>query len=214
MGLTALNRYVRICRPGREYQRFFSPKKSLALLVSVWVIVACYSGLPNIVGLRKNTFFPNIASCAVDHLSENGRLIHYCILVSLFFLTPLTITVFSYVKVAKKMQHHIIETSFLRQNSPIISAREIRISKSLFVVVFAFMICWIPFWIIVLLMRFYLVQKLPRNVKLVCFFFLYLSNTINPLIYAGMNRCFRTEFRKIVCECKRKVRTRITYETP
>ena len=63
-------------------------------------------------------------------------------------------------------------------------------------------------------MRFYLVQKLPRNVKLLCFFFLYLSNTINPLIYAGMNRCFRREFRKIVCECKRKVRNHITYETP
>ncbi|XP_068690910.1 melatonin receptor type 1B-A-like [Montipora foliosa] len=214
MGLTALNRYVRMCRPDREYQRFFSPKKSLALLVSVWVIVACYSVLPNIVGLRKNTFFPSIASCAIDHLSENGRLIHYCIVVSLFLLTPLTITVFSYVKVAKKMQHHKIETSFLRQNSPIISAREIRISKSLFIVVFAFMICWIPFWIIVLLMRFDFVQKLPRNVKLLCFFFLYLSNAINPLIYAGMNRCFRREFRKIVCGCKRKIRNRITYETP
>ena len=63
-------------------------------------------------------------------------------------------------------------------------------------------------------MRFDLVEELPRNVKLLCFFFLYLSNTINPLIYAGMNRCFRREFRKIVCECKRKVRNRITYETP
>ncbi|XP_068713726.1 melatonin receptor type 1A-like [Montipora foliosa] len=214
MGLTALNRYVRMCRPDQEYQRYFSPKKSLALLVSVWVIVASYSGLPNIVGLRKNTFFPNIASCAIDHLSESGRLIHYCIVISLFFLTPLIITIFSYVKVAKKMQHHKMETSSLRQNSLIISAREIRISKSLFVVVFAFMICWIPFWIIVLLMRFHLVQKLPRNVKLLCFFFLYLSNTINPFIYAGMNRRFRKEFLEIVCECKKKVRNRITYETP
>ncbi|XP_068725014.1 melatonin receptor type 1B-A-like [Montipora capricornis] len=214
MGLTALNRYVRMCRPDREYQRFFSTKKSLTLLVSVWVIVACYSGLPNIVGLRKNTFFPNIASCAIDHLSESGRLIHYCIVVSLFLLTPLTITIFSYVKVAKKIQHHKTEISFLRQNSPIISAREIRISKSLFVVVFAFMICWIPLWIIVLLMRFHLVEKLPRNVKLLSFFFLYLSNTINPLIYAGMNRCFRREFRKIICERKKKVPDRITNETP
>ncbi|XP_068725144.1 melatonin receptor type 1B-A-like [Montipora capricornis] len=214
MGLTALNRYVRMCRPDREYQRLFSTKKSLTLLVTVWVIVACYSGLPNIVGLRKNTFFPNIASCAIDHLSESGRLIHYCIVVSLFLLTPLTITIFSYVKVAKKIQHHKTEISFLRQNSPIISAREIRISKSLFVVVFAFMICWIPLWIIVLLMRFHLVEKLPRNVKLLSFFFLYLSNTINPLIYAGMNRCFRREFRKIICERKKKVPDRITNETP
>ena len=205
MGLTALNRYVRMCRPEHVYQKLFSAKKSLALLVSVWLFVACYSSLPILFGLQKSTFIPGYAICSVGHLSETGKLVHYGIVIPLFLLTPLTITVFSYLKVAKKMQQHKIETSLSRQNSPIISAREIRISKSLFMVVFAFMICWIPFWIIALLMRFHLVPRMPRNVKLLCMFFHYLSNTINPLIYAGMNPCFRREFRMTVCKEKRKV---------
>ncbi|XP_068757657.1 beta-1 adrenergic receptor-like [Montipora capricornis] len=204
MGLTALNRYVRMCRPEHEYQKFFSRKKSLALLASVWVFVACYNGLPVIAGVQKSTFVPGY-----HHLSESGTLIHYGIVIPLFLLTPLTITVFSYVKVAKKMQQHKIETSSLRQTSPIISAREIRISKSLFVVVFAFMICWIPFWIIVLVMRLHLVPKIPRNVLLLSSFLLYISNTINPFIYAGMSPCFRREFRKIVCTERRNVGDRI-----
>ena len=75
MGLTALNRYVRMCRPDHEYQKLFSTKKSLALLVSVWVFVACYSGVPILVGLQKSTFIPGYATCSVGHLSETGKLI-------------------------------------------------------------------------------------------------------------------------------------------
>ena len=64
-----------------------------------------------------------------------------------------------------------------------ISDHEIKLSKSLFAVVFAFMICWV-----------------------VCMFLLYFSNTINPFIYAGMNPPFRREFRKIlVCKRLRKL---------
>ncbi|XP_068759578.1 beta-1 adrenergic receptor-like [Montipora capricornis] len=205
MGLTALNRYVRMCRPGREYHKFFSRKKTLALLASVWVFVACYNGLPVIAGVQKSIFVPGYATCSVGHLSETGSLIHYGIVIPLFIITPLTITVFSYVKVAKKIQQHKMETSSLRQTSTIVSAREIRISKSIFFVVFAFMICWIPFWIIVLVMRLRLVPKMPRNVLLLSSFLLYISNTINPFLYAGMNPSFRREFRKIVCKERRNV---------
>ena len=82
-----------------------------------------------------------------------------------------------------------------------ISSREIRISKSLFVVVFAFMVCWVPLWIVNLLIRFRVVANMPRNVELICAFCLCLSNAINPFIYAGMNPLFRREFRNIL-RCK------------
>ena len=68
-----------------------------------------------------------------------------------------------------------------------ITVQEVKLSKSLFVVVFAFMICWIPFWVIVVLRRFHVVKKMPRNIELLSNFFIYLSNAINPFIYAGMN---------------------------
>ena len=103
MGLTALNRYVRMCRPEHEYQKFFSRKKSLTLLASVWVFVACYNGLSILAGVQISTFLPEYVICAVGHLSDTGKQIHYFIVISLFFLTPLTITALA-MKVAKKMQ--------------------------------------------------------------------------------------------------------------
>ena len=42
---------------------------------------------------------------------------------------------------------------------------------------------------------------MPRNVVLLCNFCGFLSNAINPFIYAGMNPLFRKEFRKTL-RCK------------
>ena len=82
-----------------------------------------------------------------------------------------------------------------------INVQELRLSKSLFVVVFAFMICWIPFWVVAVLTHF---TSMPRNINVFSSFCLYLSHIINPFIYAGMNRTFRSEFRKMLC-CERRL---------
>ena len=196
MGLTAVNRYVRICKSDRLYQKLFSVKKSRLLLAFAWTFVACYLAIPRLFGIWAFEFSPGYAICTIAHLSESGKTANYIIVVSLFFLMPLVATIVGYAKVAKKIrQHNAIRGESLNTG---ISAQEIKLSKSLFAVVFAFMICWIPYWIIVILLRYRLVGKMPRSVELLCMFLFYLSNTINPLIYAGMNPEFRREFRKIL----------------
>ena len=204
MGLTAVNRYVRMCKSERQYKRLFSTRNSLTLLALVWIFVTCYTVVPRLFGLQGYEFVPGYAQCSIAHLSESGKLIHYGIVLTLFFLTPLIATIFSYIKVAKKIRQHYSDASTINQrgrgNSGI-STHEIKLSKSLFAVVFAFMICWIPFWVIVVLRRFKLVTKMPRSVELLCMFLLYFSNTINPFIYAGMNPVFKKQFRKtLLCE--------------
>lgn len=206
MGLTAFNRYMRICKSEQQYKKIFSPWKSRTWLFCIWIFIACYSAVPKLVGLQDFVFVPGYAMCAPVHLSEAGKMIHYAIVLCLFLLQPLATTIFSYIKVAKMIQQHKAVSSSTIQRSERnarITAREIKLSKSLFAVVFAFMICWIPFWLIVILRRFRLVASMPRNIELLCMFLLYFSNTINPFIYAGMNPLFKREFRKILC-CERR----------
>ena len=139
------------------------------------------------------------------HLSAIGKIAHYLLVVVFFLLLPLTVTIFSYRKVSKKIQAHNMGMAQIRQgqseNIRTVSTHEIRISRSLFVVVFAFMLCWIPTWFIVFLTRFHVVSNMPRNTQLLCSFLVNLSNTINPFIYAGMNPLFRQEFRRLLL-CK------------
>ena len=116
-------------------------------------------------------------------------------------------TTFSYRKVLKKIREHNTGTaqSLRINNNETVTSNEIRLSKSLFVVVFAFMLCWVPAWVITILTRLFFGNKMPRNVQLLCTFFLNISNAINPFIYAGMNPVFRREFRKLL-GCKFGVR--------
>ena len=208
MGLTAFNRYMRICKSEQQYKRIFSPWKSRALLACAWILVACYIPVPKLTGLQDYLFAPAYALCVPAHLNQTGKVVHYAIVLGFFFLTPLLTTIFSYIKVAKMIrQHNAAMSSTIHRGATgsSITVQELKLSKCLFVVVFAFMICWIPFWVIVLLRRFHVVtSEMPRNIELLASFFIYLSNTINPFIYAGMNRTFRSEFRKMFC-CERRL---------
>ncbi|XP_073250633.1 melatonin receptor type 1A-like [Porites lutea] len=206
VGLTAFDRYMRICKSEQQYKKIFSPRKSRAWLACAWFFIACYIAVPKLAGLQDYAFIPGYALCAVAHLSESGKIIHYTIVISLFFLTPLITTVFSYIKVAKTIrQHNAAMSSTIHRGATgsSISVQELKLSKSLFVVVFAFMICWIPSWAIVVVKRFHFVERMPRNIELLCNFFIYLSNAINPFIYAGMNPIFKSEFKQIFC-CERR----------
>ena len=215
MGLTALNRFVRICKSDQQYKRFFSQRKSRILLAAAWTLVALYLIVMTFLsGIQEFRFEKDYALCFV-HLSKMhkghkvGTTIHYFIVVGLFFILPLAVTIFSYRKVYKKIREHNMgagQALHTQAGNTAIGSHEIRISRSLFVVVFAFMLCWLPLWVITLLTRLHIVANMPRNVQLLCTFSLSLSNTINPFIYAGMNRVFRKEFRKLLlCDCSQLV---------
>ena len=215
MGLTAFDRYMRICKSEQQYKKIFSPRKSRTWMACAWFFIACYSAVPKLAGLQDYAFIPGYATCAVAHLSESGKIIHYTIVISLFLLTPLITTIFSYIKVAKMIrQHNAAMSSTIHRGATgsSITVQELKLSKSLFVVVFAFMICWIPFWVVVVLRRFHVVtSEMPRNIELLTIFFIYLSNTINPFIYAGMNPIFKSEFKKMFC-CERRFFNRINLQ--
>ena len=200
MGLTAVNRYVRICKSNEQYERFFSKTKSRIVLG----FVIFYILITSLTGLQGFHFVPGYAGCLNKHLSQFGTMLHFFVVVGLFFLLPLAVTIFSYIKVAIKVRDHnmqMAEGLHSHGRNSAISVHEIRLSRSLFVVVFAFMLSWMPAWVITILTRFVEVDNIPRNVQLLCFFSLSLSNTINPFIYAGMNALFRREFRGIL-SCK------------
>ena len=202
MSLTAVNRYVRICRSSTTYRKIFSKRKSRFWLMFVWLLVACYITVPRLANWQGFEFVPGYAQCSIKHLSNSAKVIHYSIVITIFFALPLFATAVCYAKVLKTIRRHNMEflssLSQIRTGEVRISVQEIKISRSLFIVVFTFMTCWVPFWIIVLLRRFFVTIYVPRNVELLCMFFLYISNTINPVIYSGMNSAFRREFRQII----------------
>ena len=201
MGLTAINRYVRICKSDQQYKRLFSHRKSLIIIVSTWMFVACYILIVRLTGLQEFHFVPGYAVCMNVHLREFGKIVHYFLVVGLFLLFPLIVTIFSYKKVSKRIQEHnmgvvqVLQSHMYNDDMATVSTHEIRI------VVFAFMLCWIPSWVIVIFARFHVIGRMPRATQLLCTFLVFLSSTVNPFIYAGMNPLFSREFRRLLL-CK------------
>ena len=58
MGLTALNRYVKICKTNQRYKRFFSEKKSPVLVVTVCLFMCVYLVISRLIGPQKVQFTP------------------------------------------------------------------------------------------------------------------------------------------------------------
>ena len=104
MGLTAVNRYVRMCKSYQTYTKYFSAGKSRTLLAFVWFFVVCYVAVPRLADLQAFEFIPGYAQCSIAHLSESEKKIHYGIVLILFFLTLLMATIISYTKVAKMIR--------------------------------------------------------------------------------------------------------------
>lgn len=200
MGLTAFNRYVRIVKPG-HYSSIFNARQSKIYVAAIWLIVSGYVFIPKLAGWTDYGFIPGYAVCTIVHPTEAMKIAHYCIVVVFFFLLPLGVATFSYYKIFTMVNQHKINTNLAIEEECRISAREIHITKSLAIIVLAFALCWIPFWVVAMMQRFAPDTVVPRNVQLLCPFLLFFSSTINPFIYAGMNPSFRAEFRTILL-CK------------
>lgn len=208
MGLTAFNRYVRIVKTN-HYRNIFSPWRSKIWLTLVWFSLAGYLLVARITNWQRYGFVVGFAACSVEHYTENRKLFHYCFIVCVYFGVPFLVAIFSYCNVFKTIRRHNLEVA-PNLNNPTavaqtrISIQEIRISKSIACVLAGFFLCWMPMWSLSLTNRFS-PTPVPRIVPLLVTFFVFLSSSINPLIYAATNHGFRQEFRKMLF-CRRKRR--------
>ena len=194
MGLTAFNRYVRIVKP-QHYSRIFTDARSKIYVAAVWLTIVGYISIPKMAGFTEKSFFAGHAVCIFVQTTVAMKTIHYIIVVCFFLLLPLVVASVSYYKVFKEIKHHNLNMASTAQaegNENRLTVKEIKITKSLAIVMFTFVLCWVPFWIIVVIERF--IAVVPRNIQLLCPFLMAFSSTINPFIYAGMNPSFRAEF--------------------
>ena len=206
MGLAAFNRYIRIVKSSR-YRRLFTPFLSIIYIGTVWLLVAGYVSIPRLAGLTEYGFIPGYAVCTITHPTDAVKITHYITVVTLFLILPFSVATVSYYKVFKTINQHNFNMASTVQNvqhDGRITVREIKITKSLAIIVLAFGLCWIPFWVIAVVQRF-TSSVVPRSVQLLCTFLLFFSSTVNPFIYAGTNETFRAEFRRALL-CRKNER--------
>lgn len=199
MTLVAINRYFLIVQP-QLYQRVFTPKKTKIMILSVWLI-SCMEPLPYLLSSHRYQYHAGKVFCfQVLHVD------FYTLLGYLYVTIPIFVLTSCYFKVFKMLREHQARIRSLRKTNKHSSTRrvsieDINVTRTLFLTVCGFLICWIPISIVDFIGFGQKKWALSRQVYLMYTFLGQLSTTLNPIIYGVMNKTFRDEYKRMLCRC-------------
>lgn len=199
MTLVAINRYFLIVRP-QQYQRIFTPKKTKIMIVAVWIL-SCCEPLPYLLSGHRYQYHAGKVFCFQVLEVDIFTLLGYVyVVVPIFVLTSCYYTVF---KMLREHQARIrsLRKSNNKSSTRRVSIEDINVTRTLFLTVCGFLICWIPISIVDFIGFAQGTWALSRQVYLMYTFLGQLSTTLNPFIYGVMNKTFRDEYKVMLCSC-------------
>ena len=85
----------------------------------------------------------------------------------------------------------------LENGEVVMRMREVKVTKMMYGIVLAFAILWIPIVVLIMVTRVSL-GTIPRDISMLVPYAYNISSLINPVLYTGMNRSFRREFKMIL----------------
>jgi len=209
MAFMAVNRFCRVVKPSL-YLKIFTRKRSVFFLITLWTLMAMIVAFPVFVGWAEFAFHSGYAACVLKFHRPDFTII-FLTLDTGVILIPCTATIIiCYFKVSRAVRQHNIQcvSTLQRAANPRAqcfpngsSVEEIRVTKTLFLLVSTYAVCWIPAYVIGFLSRGNLLYISPEGTLAVTYL-VGLNCACNPFIYGYMNRSFRVEFWKLV-HCKK-----------
>lgn len=193
-------RYYAIIQPLR-YNTVVTPRRAKIAMVTAWG----YAVVLTLLSFLR--FHPEFAY-------EKAYIV---VLFIGIFCLPLSVMSFAYFSIYKAAIAQIIKldsvklTKFGEERlirSQAIERRkrffkELRITKTLALIVFLFVLCWSPYLVVTLIEAFDPSQNIPIEVQAVIVWLPYVLSCVNPWLYTGMSRDFRNAFKKLYCNTKK-----------
>ena len=139
-------------------------------------------------------FNPALSLCAYTFKSQGAETVFTLIVVFILVVFCLSLVCFSYYHVSKTIREHNAGM-FLSLNG--VSGHEIDLSRVLFILVFAFALCWLPTFAVILIIR-VIIKSAPHALAVLIPFLFQTSSVLNPLIYGAMSPPFQREFRRLL----------------
>lgn len=225
----SVDRYWAITKP-LEYGVKRTPRRMMLCVALVWLGAACISLPPLLILGNEHVNERNEPTCLV---CQNFGYQIYATLGS--FYIPLSVMLFVYYQIFRAARRIVLDEKRAQtrlentmnggtKEKPIETtggtiigsphqkklrfqlAKERKASTTLGIIMSAFTICWLPFFILALV-RPFLDQDpknpiVPKTLNSVFLWLGYANSLLNPIIYATLNRDFRKPFQEILyCRC-------------
>ena len=182
MNLTAVSfdRQLAITSPF-TYPKVMTSRRALYLIGFVWVYAATVAGVKLI---RTDGVWPRPGYLAFAPIAS-------------FFL-PLLVMIAMYARIYLVARY---QAKRIGRNY----ATDIKAAKTIAVVIGGFIICWLPFFVIVIAFAISINSPIPMQFLNVAKWLEYLNSCLNPVIYTCLNRSYRRAFRKLFLRCRSKI---------
>ena len=201
MALIAVNRYLNVTKPV-VYRRIFTRKRSLRMIVFVWLVCVIYVSIFAILKWPVFVFDPGKTICHISLTDHNFKNAWNTITMVVFSLTPMATLFVSYWRVLVCVRRHntvalrSLRTGSLQRSTH--ALEDIKISKIILGLIAGYFCCWLPAYSISYVKLAYPAVSDQRFPQTLWAFLVFSSSAINSVIYGILNRTFRIEILKIV----------------
>ena len=207
------DRYVSIVRSPLTYDGMIT-KSTMALIVLIWLIPIVPLSIGPLLGRSNFVYNPELFFCQNRRVGQSGFSGWETVIVIVFFVVPflaIAILNWSVYKAAKaQLNGTAIQLGRLdgtegqqQENRRQGSERKAAVDAS--IIIAAFILCYLPTWVVGILRQFVKSVEVPAETVLVTSSIFMANSLCNPIIYSIRKREFRTSvknlFRRIgLCE--------------
>ncbi|XP_056593212.1 trace amine-associated receptor 6-like [Triplophysa dalaica] len=181
----SVDRYIAVTDPLRYTVRV-TTNKTVFCIVMNWLCSVLYS----ISILYDSLFYPEGKDRCFGDCTASFKLKHVVTDLIVAFIFPSSVIMYSYMKIFCVAKH---QSKVASTNTCIRSQR--KAAKTLGIVVVVYFLCWIPYYIVILIEGDESTSSVEFNVT--CWI-VYMNSCMNPLIYALFYRWFRLSAKHIL----------------
>jgi len=184
-----VDRYIAICLPFK-YHSIMNQKTVTALLILCWTLPVIFSfGLifneVHIIGIESHITCTNMCSVLVN--------IYYAVVCSLvafyvpsIFMLVCNLKIFWEVRQKGRQLCELIQSIQRQQHNKLLN-REVKVARTIAIMLSCFFLCWLPFFILNIvdpIIRY----KTDQITWLIIIWLGYINSTINPYLYYFLNK--------------------------
>ena len=177
------------------------------LILVSWLSSMC-APLPYLLRGDKMVFHPYKFIC---YLTIDNS-VFAATLVTVYVGIPSCVIFYCYLRIFKTVCSHNSNLQLSSNGSSMINVEDIKVVRTLFVIVVFFNLCWTPVLLIDLVDAIRGGWTFPREAYVAYTFLGTISSALNPLIYGVLNKSFRKDYLKLLCcrhcRCSSCCRTR------
>jgi len=188
----SLNRYFMVVKQN-YYRMVFNTRNQALIIALIWCIPLPLTTGP-LLGWSEYEF--QTGKCICIFWFSRSVVFSSVVLVVAVPL-PLGIICFCCFKIFKQVKHHSKQVGTMASSAPTVNVEEVKITKTLAVVIGAYLICFVPAATINLIEMVFPSFKIPLWIDILSMILVFCNHANNPVIYGALNKQYRKAFRDI-----------------